>query len=73
MELFELSLPAVSDTASNVAHGLLHGNPVMTAMNERNEALAEEVEAALAASIAAQFGAAPTRARMQAIVCSASK
>jgi ubiquinone/menaquinone biosynthesis C-methylase UbiE len=73
LELSELALPAISDSASNVARGLLRGNPVITAIDERNEAKAEDVEAALASSIAAQFGVAPTRARMQAIVCSARK
>ena len=73
IQLTDLSLPAVSGSADDVAHGLLHGNPVISAINERNEAPVEEVEAALAAAIASQFGSAPTHARMQAIVCSARK
>ena len=62
--------PCVSASAQDAAHGLIHGNPVITAINERDPAKAPEVEAALADKIAAQFGAAPVQASMQAIVCS---
>ena len=61
--------PCVSASARDAAHGLIHGNPVITAINERDPAKAPEIEAALAEKIAAQFGAAPVNARMQAIVC----
>lgn len=62
--------PCVSASARDAAHGLIHGNPVITAINERDPAKAPEIEAALAEKIAAQFGAAPVKAHMQAIVCS---
>jgi len=61
--------PCVSASARAAAHGLIHGNPVISAINERDPAKAPEIEAALAEKIAAQFGAAPVEARMQAIVC----
>ncbi|MGQ0760608.1 MAG: class I SAM-dependent methyltransferase [Acidobacteriota bacterium] len=63
--------PCVSASARDVAHGLIHGNPVISAINERDPAKAPKIEAALAEKIAAQFGAAPVKAHMQAIVCTA--
>lgn len=63
--------PCVSSSAQDAAHGLIHGNPVISAINERDPAKAPEIESALADKIAAQFGAAPVEARMQAIVCTA--
>lgn len=63
--------PCVSSSARDAAHGLIHGNPVITAINERDPSKAPEVEASLAEKIAAQFGSTPMQARMQAIVCSA--
>ena len=65
--------PCVSPSAQDAAHGLIHGNPVITAINERDAAKAPEIEAALAERIAARFGAAPVNARMQAILCSGIK
>ena len=62
--------PCVSASARDAAHGLIHGNPVISAINERDPTKAPEIEAALAEKIAAQFGAAPVNAHMQAIVCS---
>lgn len=62
--------PCVSPSARDAAHGLIHGNPVITAINERDPSQAPAVEAALAERIARQFGSAPVKARMQAIVCS---
>jgi ubiquinone/menaquinone biosynthesis C-methylase UbiE len=62
--------PCVGPSASDVAHGLIHGNPVITAINERDPAKAPEVETALAERIASEFGVAPVNARMQAIICS---
>jgi ubiquinone/menaquinone biosynthesis C-methylase UbiE len=62
--------PCVSSSARDAAHGLIHGNPVISAINERDPAKAPEIESALAEKIAAEFGAAPVGAHMQAIVCS---
>ena len=62
---------ATSQSARDVAHGLIHGNPVINAMNERDESKGPQVEASLAAAIAAQFGDSPVTARLQAIVCTA--
>ena len=66
-----LPFPCVSPSAREVAHGLIHGNPIITAINERDPAIAPEIEAALADKIATEFGSAPVTARMEAIVCTA--
>ena len=71
IEIDVVPFPCVSASARDAAHGLIHGNPVISAINERDPAKAPEIEAALAEEIAAQFGAAPVAASMQAIVCSA--
>jgi SAM-dependent methyltransferase len=68
IQLSVVSLPAISPSAGDVAHGLIHGNPVITAISERDDSKAPEVVAALAASIASQFSDLPVRARMQALV-----
>lgn len=60
--------PAISLSARETARGLIQGNPVLMAIKERDESKAPEVEAALATSIAAQFGDSPVKARMQALV-----
>jgi ubiquinone/menaquinone biosynthesis C-methylase UbiE len=64
--------PEVAPSAEDLAHGFIHGNPLINAINERNAALAPEIEAEVAKSIASQFGDVP-RAKMQAVVCSAKK
>lgn len=66
------AIPEVAPSAAGMAHGFIHGNPLINAINERNAALVPEIEAEVAKSIAAQFGD-PPRARMQAVVCSARK
>jgi ubiquinone/menaquinone biosynthesis C-methylase UbiE len=71
IQLSTVSLPAISPSAGDAAHGLIHGNPVITAIRERDESKAPEVEAALADLLASQFGKAPMQAQMQAIVCTA--
>lgn len=70
IEIVAVPFPCVSASASDAAHGLIHGNPVITAISERDPAKAPKVEAALTERIAAHFGSAPVQARMQAIVCS---
>ncbi len=71
IDLQVISKTSTSPSARDVAHGLIHGNPVINAINERDELKAPEVEASLATAIAAQFGDSPVNARMQAIVCTA--
>jgi ubiquinone/menaquinone biosynthesis C-methylase UbiE len=64
-----LPLEAVSSSAEDAAKGLVHGNPVITAIRERDESSIPGIEAAVAAAVAAQCGNAPVRGRMQALVC----
>lgn len=68
-----LPLEAISSSAHEAAKGLVHGNPVITAIKERDESSIPEIEAAVAAAIAAQCGDRPVRGRMQALICSASR
>lgn len=72
VKVAEVSLPEAGASAESMAHGFIHGNPLINAINERNAALAPEIEAAVAKSIASQFGE-PPRAQMQAVVCNARK
>ena len=71
IELFVIPHTSVIHSARDVAHGLIHGNPVITAIKERDESKAPAVEAALAAAISNQFRDSPVKARMQALVCTA--
>jgi ubiquinone/menaquinone biosynthesis C-methylase UbiE len=64
-------LPSMSPSADDAARGLIHGNPVITAIRERDEARIPEIEAAVAAAVSAQCGDKPVRGRMQALICSA--
>ena len=57
-----LPLPAISQSAQAVAKGLVHGNPVINAIRERDESSVPAIEAAVAAAVAAQCGDAPVRA-----------
>jgi len=66
-----LPLPAIAASARDVAQGLIQGNPIITAIKERDESMIPEIEAALTSAIAADFGDAPVRARMQALTCTA--
>lgn len=66
-----LPLEAISSSARDAAKGLVHGNPVITAIRERDESSIPEIVAAIAAAIAANCGDNPVRGRMQALICSA--
>jgi ubiquinone/menaquinone biosynthesis C-methylase UbiE len=71
IELTEVSLPARADSAKKVTTGLVHGNPIVTAIRERQAEKLPEIEAAVERAIAAQCGNAPVRARMRTLVCKA--
>jgi ubiquinone/menaquinone biosynthesis C-methylase UbiE len=71
VQVSALPLEATGPSARDVAKGLIHGNPVITAIKERDESRVSEIEAAVAAAVAARCGDAPTRGRMQALVCTA--
>lgn len=71
IQLTLLPLIAIAASARDAAKGLVHGNPIITAIKERDESSIPEIEAALTTAIAAKFGDAPVRARMQALICAA--
>jgi ubiquinone/menaquinone biosynthesis C-methylase UbiE len=73
LQLTLLPLAAVAVSAVDVAKGLIHGNPIITAIRARDESSIPEIEAALTAAIAARYGVAPVRARMQALICTANR
>jgi ubiquinone/menaquinone biosynthesis C-methylase UbiE len=73
IQVLALPLTAEAASANAVARGLLYGNPIITAIKERDESRIPEIEAALTNAIAAKYGAAPTRASMQAVICSARR
>ncbi len=73
IQLTPLPLAAIAVSALDVAKGLIHGNPIITAIRERDESSIPEIEAALTAAIAARYGAAPVRASMQALICTARR
>src|SRR5258707_13009896 len=73
MKFVLLRLPAVSPSAEEMARGLVHGNPVINALRERSESSIPEIEAEIAAAVAAQCGEDPVRAKMQALICTAAR
>jgi ubiquinone/menaquinone biosynthesis C-methylase UbiE len=73
IELTLLPLGAIAASALDIAKGLVHGNPIITAIRERDESRVPEIEAALASAIAARYGDAPVRARMRALICRARR
>jgi ubiquinone/menaquinone biosynthesis C-methylase UbiE len=64
---------AVSPSARNAAIGLVRGNPIVTAIEERGTVGAEEIIEAVAVALARELGDAPMRAPMLAYVVSARK
>lgn len=68
-----VSLRALAPSAADIATGLVHGNPIITAIRERDESRIPEIMKAIAAEVSLQYGDAPVRARMRALVCSAKR
>jgi ubiquinone/menaquinone biosynthesis C-methylase UbiE len=66
-----LPLPSISPSASEVANGLVKGNPVIAAINERRPSDVQKIVSAVAEAVAARCGDRPVRARMQAFICTA--
>jgi len=68
-------LPLNSNAASarDLTQGLVHGNPIITAIRERNEAMIPEIEKSVFEAVVANFGEAPVQARMQALIFSATR
>ncbi|PYM14849.1 MAG: hypothetical protein DMD81_16765 [Candidatus Rokuibacteriota bacterium] len=62
-----------SPTALDAATGLIEGNPVVAPITARGPDSVKEVEAALAANLAAELGDRPLRTPLRALVCSARR
>jgi ubiquinone/menaquinone biosynthesis C-methylase UbiE len=73
IEFTLLPLESIAASARDLTQGLVHGNPIITAIRERNEALIPEIEAAVFEAVVANFGNAPVHARMQALIFSATR
>ncbi len=69
IQLSRAPLIAIAPSVGEVAKGLVHGNPVITVIRERDQASIPKIEAAVAEAVARQCGAAPVRAKMQALIC----
>jgi len=63
-----VALEARSSSALDAARGLVTGNPILLAVEERATAPVEEIVQAVAAALAAEGGAAPLRLPMRALV-----
>jgi SAM-dependent methyltransferase len=68
-----LPFPSTAESAREVAHGLVHGNPIITALTERCATRIPEIEEDVAAVVAAKYGDHPVQAMMQALICSAAR
>jgi ubiquinone/menaquinone biosynthesis C-methylase UbiE len=71
IELTLLKLRSICHSALEVATGLVKGNPVIVAINERNPSAVAKVISAVAEAVALHCGDLPVRGKMQAFVCSA--
>jgi ubiquinone/menaquinone biosynthesis C-methylase UbiE len=69
IQITPLSFPCNAVSAADVTKGLVHGNPIITAIRERCESRIPEIEADVASVISARFGERPVQAKMQAFVC----
>jgi ubiquinone/menaquinone biosynthesis C-methylase UbiE len=70
IEISSVRLPCHSQSAAEFAIGLVRGNPVAAAIEERGESV-DRVVQAVEKRIAEQFGRAPVATTMQALVCRA--
>lgn len=73
IELTTLPKEATASSAADLTIGLIEGNPIITAINERIADKLPEIKAAVANTIRSKYGDDPVRGRMQAIICSARK
>jgi len=70
IEISIVSLPCQSRSAADFAIGLIRGNPVAGAIEERGRSV-DRVAKAVEKKIGEQFGVAPVETTMQALVCRA--
>ncbi len=67
-----VNLPSMSASAADAAKGLVQGTPLVVAIKERGGNM-EAITHAVAEALASEFGKAPTRGRMSAIICHATR
>ncbi|HTR30210.1 MAG TPA: methyltransferase domain-containing protein [Puia sp.] len=67
-----VSKPCKSDSAADVATGMLEGSPMYTTIMARDAALLPEINASLTAALAAEFGDKPLQSPMKAWMVSGS-
>ena len=67
----DVTLEGTSPTALDLATGLVEGNPVGTAIRERGSVPPDTVIAAVAETVAREYGDRPVRLPLRAIVASA--
>jgi ubiquinone/menaquinone biosynthesis C-methylase UbiE len=67
-----VDLPTVSASAADAAKGLVQGTPLSVALTERG-ADVDAIREVVQAEVAKQFGEAPARGRMRALVCEAAR
>jgi len=70
-QLSLLKLLSMSPSAFTIATGLIFGNPISIAINERSPLDVGRIVAAVAEAVAARCGDVPVRGRMQEFVCTA--
>ena len=73
IEFTLLPLESIAASARDLTQGLVHGNPIITAIRERNEAMIPEIEESVFEAVVANFGDAPVHVRTQALVFSATR
>ena len=73
VELARVETVGESPSAAEVAMGLIDGNPIAAAIQERRPGAVAEVRAAVAARVAERLGDRPVRCRLSALVFSARR
>ena len=73
IQIAPLAFPSTAPSAAEIARGLVHGNPIIASLRERCESKIPEIEADVASVIAGKFGDNPVRAKMNALVCAATR
>lgn len=68
-----VTLEAVSPSAADLAQGIVQGNPIIAAINDRDPSLVPIIQAAVAEAIAGACGDHPVRSQMRAFVFSGKR
>ena len=73
IQFITLPMEAIAPSAADMAIGLVEGNPIIIAIKERTAEKLSTIKDAVARALVDQFGDAPARAKMQAVIWSARK